>query len=265
MSLHPDRDVAALPSSSTMAAPTPAGGPTLLPASVASTVSLLSRSTTASVRLSSRVTSAVLATAKTGTLASLALSRSAVDVILAPRSSSDPYSRPAGWASRGIGLVHSSLELTELLVATAFELGQTTVDAVAALAENYVLTLDSLFGSTESSRAVAAIVALVREEYKDASEHDGEVKKRDVLAGITCFAVLQWRTRARVDAADEVELVWDVVVEVGGADEDETVVPEMDDDETVVGEQEQKHDQNGGMLGSADEGLPAVLLSKLPP
>ncbi|KAF8540043.1 hypothetical protein BDD12DRAFT_680543, partial [Trichophaea hybrida] len=194
---------------------TSATGPTLLPTSVASIISLLSKSTSVSIRLGTLVGATLLDTARTGTLASLEVSRAAVEGIVR-RGSHGVVARGGreaaeleGWASKGMTAFNTSISLTELIISTAFELGQTTLSSISGIVETSVLTLDSIFGSTETSRAINEIVKLVREEFKDSSEHDGEVGIKDIVAGLTCFAILQYRTRAHLE--EEYTIVYETV------------------------------------------------------
>lgn len=113
-------------------------------------------------------------------------------------------------------MLRSSISLTQLLLSAGFEISSTTLTTLSAFAETYVLTLDSIFGSTESSRAISAIVALIRKEFDENSEGEGRISAADLVVGLTCFAVLQIKTRARSNKEIKVELVWDVVVDEVG-------------------------------------------------
>lgn len=151
---------------------------------------------------------------------------------------------------------NSSISLTELLLSTAFHLGQTTLSTVSDVAETYVHTVDSIFGCTETSRAISEIVKLVRQEFKDSSEHDGEVGMKDIIAGLTCFAILQYRTRARFDQAFAGDLIWDVVV-----DADISTGSATTDEETAARE------KTGDLIPTEETGremIPESLLEKLP-
>lgn len=110
-------------------------------------------------------------------------------------------------------MLRSSVSLTQLLLSTGFEISSTTLATISAFAETYVLTLDSIFGSTESSRAISAIVTLIRKEFNENTEGEGCIGAADLVIGLTCFAVLQMKTRARSEKEIKVELVWDVVVD----------------------------------------------------
>jgi hypothetical protein len=156
-------------------------------------------------------------------------------------------------------MLNTSISLTELILSTAFEFGQTTLSSISDIAELSVLTLDSILGCTETSRAICEIVKLIREEYKDCSEHDGEVDLKDIVAGLTCFVILQYRTHARVHSETSTpgRLVWDVVVEAEPAEAPSSA---PDNDEINFHED--------GMVTVRSTGeedlLPPILLDKLP-
>jgi len=152
---------------------------------------------------------------------------------------------------------NTSISLTELVISTAFELGQTTLSSISGIAETSVLTLDSIFGSTETSRAINEIVKLVREEFKDSSEHDGEVGIKDIVAGLTCFAILQYRTRQHIEE-ESGRLMWDVVVDAAAVAK-----------ATATAEREDNDNKAGGPVvvdTIKDNNLmPSVLFEKFPP
>ena len=112
-----------------------------------------------------------------------------------------------------INFVRSSISLTQLLLSAGFEIGLTTLTTVSGLAETYVLTLDSIFGSTESSRAISAIVALIRKEIEENEAGEGKVGVSDLVIGLSCFAILQMKTRKRRELEIKMDLEWDEVVE----------------------------------------------------
>jgi len=82
------------------------------------------------------------------------------------------------------------------------------------------MTIDSIFGDTESSRAIAAIMALLQREFGDDGTNSKEiVNVREVVGGIAWFALVQMRCRRREretlrgKAGRKLERVlWDVVV-----------------------------------------------------
>ena len=95
----------------------------------------------------------------------------------------------------------------------------TTLTTVSGIAETYVLTLDSIFGSTESSRAISAIVALIKKEIEENEAGEGKVGVSDLVIGLSCFAILQMKTRKRRELEIKMDLEWDEVVEdIAGGD-----------------------------------------------
>ncbi|RPB01732.1 alpha/beta-hydrolase, partial [Choiromyces venosus 120613-1] len=225
-----------------------ASGPTLLPAPVASLVSLISRSATVSIRLGSIIGGTVLDSARLGTLTGLEIGRAAAEGILV-RAGRDV--RDDGWADRGIKFVRSSISLTQLLLSAGFEIGLTTITTVSGLAETYVLTLDSIFGSTESSRAISAIVALIKKEIEENEAGEGKVGVSDLVIGLSCFAILQMKTKKRRELGIKMDLEWDEVVE------DITDVPRKNENTAVA----VFHEASGGETGGL---LPALMFQNFP-
>jgi hypothetical protein len=144
---------------------------------------------------------------------------------------------------------NTSISLAELIISTAFELGQTTLSSISGIVETSILTVDSIFGSTETSRAINEIVKLVRQEFKDSSENDGEVGIKDIAAGLTCFAILQYRTRIRLEE-DSGRLMWDVVVDA---------IPTQ-----IVKAEATSSQQNSEMPPTGNNILPPVVFDNFP-
>lgn len=173
-----------------------------------------------------------------------------------------------------INILRSSISLTQLLLSTGFEISSTTLSTLSSFAETYVLTLDSIFGSTESSRAISAIVTLMRKEFDENSEGEGRIGAADLVIGLTCFAVLQVKTRARRDSEIETELVWDVVVDEVEKKVDITLGRNRDfsgETESVTSFfDNEEMDSVSVYNGHEDEdeigsGLPPMFFARLPP
>lgn len=119
-----------------------------------------------------------------------------------------------------------------MLVSTGFRLSSATLSTVSEIAQNYVYTLDSILGSTESSRAISAIVSLIRREIISADEerqranlggeggpagtNTAKIGVVDLIIGLTCFAIIQVRTRQRSLREIKTKIVWDAIVMDGG-------------------------------------------------
>lgn len=96
------------------------------------------------------------------------------------------------------------------------------LDSASALSLQGLSTLNAILGSTESSRAVAAIATLIREELNKAGPgQQGElVGYVDLISGIIGFVLLQrWgRRKTEVDFRTKggEEVVWDTVLDDKG-------------------------------------------------
>jgi hypothetical protein len=201
-------------------------GRTLLPASLARAVSFATRSTSLAVRVGTFVGSFGLSAAKVTTLSSLELGRGILEGILS-RAGRDVVNRSQGELGRADAetLLEKSLEnlhrtMTQVVfwTTTGFQLTGTTMSMVSDVSQLLLSSLDQFFGSTDSSRAIASIITLIRREFQNpATGVQGErVGVVDLVMGLCGLAYLQgWcgrlieleNHRQRVD-----EVVWDVVV-----------------------------------------------------
>ncbi|KAI9142691.1 hypothetical protein BKA69DRAFT_1021469, partial [Paraphysoderma sedebokerense] len=176
---------------------------------VASTISRVSTATRFSLRCSALVIEAFFETAKYSTSASLSIGR---NILISALSSArninfvneSPYETILDrYTNLGIYFVHHSFTLAELFSLTTFHLTSSTIKFSLKAAEETVRVIDGLFGSTETSRALSAIVEIVKRELYE--EHEGflhnHTSKLSLLGGvtkaITAFACLQKRTRRR--------------------------------------------------------------------
>lgn len=205
----------------------PTSGPTLLPARIASLVSIFSKSTTMSIRLSSVIGQLIIDSARTTTLSSLELARAGIEGVLL-RAYQDIEGRRVtrgnnidhGWTESVLTKVHATITLSQLLISTGFEASVTGLNAVKELSQGWIYVIDSVFGETESSRAINAILSLIIQEFGTAENSKGEsasIGVVDLLAGLACFAILQKRGRRRRTKEIRTEIIWDVVVGDSGS------------------------------------------------
>jgi hypothetical protein len=107
------------------------------------------------------------------------------------------------YTNLGIYVIHHTFTLAELFTMSGFYLAGSAVSSGIAAAKESVGVLDSIFGSNESSRALASIITLVRREVMLDERSRGEGKRGVVktLAGLTkamtAFACLQNATWTR--------------------------------------------------------------------
>lgn len=196
---------------------------TLLPAPIANIVSLVTRSSSLYLRVGTFVSSLALDGARVTTLTGLELSRAVVEGIL-HRAGRDVFLRSTGelgraeaegMLERSVATLHSTITNISFAASTGFSISSTALHGAGDLSQQLLSTLDSILGSTDSSRAIASIVTLIRREFQNpATGQEGEkVGVADLLLGICGLALLQRWCKKLTDvegAGDAV--VWDVVV-----------------------------------------------------
>ncbi|KGO69739.1 Aldolase-type TIM barrel [Penicillium italicum] len=204
----------------------PASGSTLLPQPVASLISLITQSTSLSLRLGTFFGGAALDGARATTLTSLELSRALVEGILTRAGrdvairSGDEHGRTEAESllERSLATLHTTVTSASFFAATTFDFSSTTLSSVANLSQALLSTLDAILGSTESSRAIAAIITLIRREFRsvEPGASTQNIGVGDLLLGSIGFALLQrWGKKnternLRQNGGDEI--VWDVVI-----------------------------------------------------
>ncbi|OKL61749.1 hypothetical protein UA08_02891 [Talaromyces atroroseus] len=199
---------------------------TLLPQSIASVVSLFAHSTSLSLRIGTYLGGAALGGARVTTLTGLELSRVVVEAILT-RAGHDVADHSHGeygrieaetMLERSLAALHSTVTSTSFFASAGFHLSKVALFSLSNLSQNLLYTLDAILGSTESSRAIAAIVTLIRREFskKDKEEDSDVVGVGDLLVGSIGFALLQrWgqlNTEKHLRQSEGEVTIWDVVI-----------------------------------------------------
>ncbi|KAH7176705.1 hypothetical protein EDB81DRAFT_48934 [Dactylonectria macrodidyma] len=204
----------------------PIPSPTLLPAPVAQAVSLATRSTCLAIRLGSTASSYGLSAARFTTLSSLELARGIVETVLSragretlSRSQSDLATVDAeSVIERSLEHLHHAMTQVVFWTTAGFHITDTTISIASEVSQLFLSSLDQLLGSTDSSRAIASIITLIRREFRDpATGAQGKpLGVVDLTLGICALAYLQqwcWRLpdeeRRR---QNQEEIIWDVVV-----------------------------------------------------
>lgn len=206
-------------------------GPTLLPTPIAKAVSLATRSTSIALRMGTLIGGFGLDAAKVTTLSSLELGRAILEGILG-RAGKDVISRSGSDLGRADAenVLEKSLEnlyrtMNQIVFWTTagFHLTSTTVAMCSETSLSLLSALDQFFGSTDSSRAMASIITLIRREFQSpATGKDGEkVGAMDLMLGLCALASLQRWSGRLIDEENRKlqveETVWDVVVLNDGA------------------------------------------------
>ncbi|KAI1765697.1 hypothetical protein GGR53DRAFT_255756 [Hypoxylon sp. FL1150] len=205
--------------------PSTSGG-TLLPSPIASAISFATRSTSFALRVGTFIGGYGLGAAKFTTLSSLELGRAVLEGIL-NRAGRDVMSRAQSELGRtdaesilerGLENLHQTMSHIVFWTATGFHVTGTTVSAVSQISQLFLSVLDQFFGSTDSSRAIASIITLVRREFQNpATGVQGEkVGVMDLVLGLCGLAYLQnWCRKMIQDEARRLcqeEVIWDVVL-----------------------------------------------------
>lgn len=195
--------------------------PTLLSPHIASFITTFAASTRVSLRVAVFLIESFLETSQFSTRVSLTYARrfliSALSFarhahtyhlyhgIVLPESTDAFMLALDKYTAVGIHVVQHTFSLVELFTMSGFYLTATAIQSAAHAAEESVTLLDGLFGSTQSSRALAAIIEMVRKELDMEDRIKGKNgKKKGMLGGmamltkaITAFACLQVATWER--------------------------------------------------------------------
>ena len=203
-----------------------APGRTLLPSPVANAVSFATRSTSFALRLSTSIGGYGLSAAKFTTLSSLELGRGILEGIL-HRAGKDVISgsrSDLGRADaetileRSLESLHETMNRIMFWTTAGFHVTGTAVSTVSQVSQLFLSVLDQFFGSTDSSRAIASIITLIRREFQNpATGVEGEkVGVIDLILGLCGLAYLQSWCQKMIQEEPRVlgyeEVVWDVVV-----------------------------------------------------
>ncbi|KAJ5670629.1 uncharacterized protein N7477_005992 [Penicillium maclennaniae] len=206
-------------------------GTTLLPRPVASLVSLLTQSTSLSLRVGTFFGGVALDGARATTLTGFEVGRAVIEGILTRAGrdvairSGDEHGRQEAESllERSLATLHTTVTSASFFAAATFHFSSATLASVANFSQALLSTLDAILGSTESSRAIAAIITLIRREFRsvDPATSNENIGVGDLLLGSVGFALLQrWGKKntersLRENGGDEV--VWDTVILDSGA------------------------------------------------
>ncbi|OBT85808.1 hypothetical protein VE02_06033 [Pseudogymnoascus sp. 03VT05] len=199
---------------------------TVLPKPVASAISLATKSSALYLRLGTLVGKLAIDGARVTTVTGLELSRAVVERILfsagedVVKKSTGQVGRQEaeGLLERSIARLHSTITHISFAASAGFHLSSTGLSAASDVSQTLLITLDSIFGSTDSSRAIASIITLVRREFQNpATGQPGEkVGVVDLLVGVCGLALLQqWCKKSSEQEAQDghyKDIVWDVVI-----------------------------------------------------
>ncbi|KAI9281173.1 hypothetical protein BY458DRAFT_553068 [Sporodiniella umbellata] len=121
------------------------------------------------------------------------------------------------YTNLGIYIVHHSFTLAELFALSGLHFTSQTIQSGLMAAEESVGVIDGIFGSNESSRAIASIITLAHKELlRDPNFKLAQNGKTAILSGltkaITSFAILQNFTHSRTLHQMKIVDLWKGVV-----------------------------------------------------
>ncbi|KAM0255603.1 hypothetical protein ACHAQJ_005607 [Trichoderma viride] len=201
-------------------------GPTLLPSPVAQAVSLAARSTSLAIRVGSVVSNVGLDAARLTTLGGLELARGMIEGVMS-RAAKDTLEQSRNELAiqdaetvleRSLENLHYAVTKAVFWTSVSFRLTGTTISTASAGTQLLLSSLDQLLGSTDSSRAVASIVTLIRREFENPTTGlQGErVGVIDLTLALSTLAYLQRACRKTIEEERKrqsyEEVIWDVVV-----------------------------------------------------
>ncbi|KAM0787937.1 hypothetical protein ACM66B_006142 [Microbotryomycetes sp. NB124-2] len=252
-----------------------AQGPTLLPHTIASLVSALSVASRISIRSAALLIEGIIESIRLGTLVGLGLTRRALIAAISSARTMHYVAKGLDWTGKveigldgtartdkdeskfmavldhytnvGVYVITHVFTLAELFSLAGLSLTSSVASFGFAAAEESVRMLDGLLGSGETSRALAAIIALAKSELTDDPEFatissQGTVATLTTLTRtLTAFVCLQAATRKRTARETRMRVIYDCTVldDVGQTcmDDVEEVVEEGPTDDVVVTEQ----------------------------
>ncbi|RMZ89028.1 hypothetical protein DV736_g3747, partial [Chaetothyriales sp. CBS 134916] len=200
---------------------------TLLPSPVATLISAGTGIGALGVKAGTRVAGWGLYAGREGALRTLSLGRTAAEGIfflagqdVALHTTSELGQQDAAHIlARAIGLLNSTISTASFIASSGFYTTEVILKSVSASTEKTLSILNAIFGSTESSKAVASVITLLTNELN--KPETGEVLSYFcILSGVISFVLLQrWGRRKTLldfrDSGGEVP-IWDVVVDDRG-------------------------------------------------
>jgi Lipase (class 3) len=121
-----------------------------------------------------------------------------------------------------ISSLHSTIASISFFASSGFYLSTAVLTSASTLSVQGLSTLNAVLGSTESSRAVAAIIELIKDEFKkpEVGKESEFVGYLDLFSGTVGFVLLQrWgrrKTEREFRESCGEEVIWDAVIDDKG-------------------------------------------------
>ncbi|KAG5367723.1 hypothetical protein CJU90_4029 [Yarrowia sp. C11] len=175
----------------------------LLPRAAASCVSAAAGFANICIRLATYAAETTVESARVSTVTSLALSVKAIEGLISKANQDTP--KAEGWAELGINTAQQTVTLVQLFTSISFHFTSTSIHTVSSSTQDVIHVIDSVFGDSESSRAIRYILGLVRRELGQ------QVGIWEMLSAMVCYSIAHPRTWNNIEDV-ETQLLWDVVV-----------------------------------------------------
>eukprot|EP00835_Amoeboradix_gromovi_P000748 NODE_28_length_33831_cov_0.361200.p3 type:complete len:715 gc:universal NODE_28_length_33831_cov_0.361200:32831-30687(-) len=193
--------------------------------SIANTITKASNYTRLSIRCCALLIEASIEAVRYSTEQSLKASRNLLTSAVYNPDHLERYS------SLGSYVIHHAFNLAELVTMSTLNLATVTTRITSTAAEELIKLIDGLFGSTETSRALAAIIELLLKEL--CPENIGVLQKVALTGTITksmvAYCLLQYNTYSRMlDAYRLTHLGYTIV--------DKPLNDHLDSDESILEE-----------------------------
>ena len=201
---------------------------TLLYQPLASGISTVTGITSLNLRLATKIGGWTIYATREGTLKSLSVARSAAEQVLilagrdvASRTTPDSIGQQeaANTLQSTIHFLHSAISQTSFIASSGFYLTEALINQSSGAIIHGLSVFNALFGNTETSKAVAAVITLLSTELnKPHGEH--VVRYLDLVLGLCGFVLLQrWgRRKTQLDFRNDggEQTIWDTVIDDRG-------------------------------------------------
>jgi hypothetical protein len=206
----------------------PKEGSTLLPRPLASAISGITGIASFNVRAATKIGGWGVYAGREATLKSLSVARSAAEQILilagrdvASRTTANSLGQleAANALESAIRLLHTFISGASFAASTGFYFTEAALESVSTLSIHGLSMMNAFFGSTETSKAVAAVISLLSTELNRPQGED-VASYRDLMVTLIGFVLLQrWgRRKTQLDFrnAGGEETIWDMVIDDRG-------------------------------------------------
>ena len=126
----------------------------------------------------------------------------------------------AGILEWSISALHTGISTASFMASTGFYLGEAALNSISGVSIHFLSMLNTICGSTESSKAVASVIHLLTHELNKPDSAGEIISYREIVVAVVGFVMLQrWgRRKTQIDFrnAGGEETIWDTVIDDKG-------------------------------------------------